>query len=254
MTRLILTCLINEYNEYFSQFLNENGDENINKFEQVNNNIFDEIISFQSIYFENGQDLINSFSNLLEKIKDKTNISNLDFLNFDKFQAPNCFISEIFETNLNFAKENNDILSQIKYLTYYNYVKNYSSNISGLNFILFLMNPTRNGIKGNDLKNISFQFATNSSEASNILFDQIIDFMKNNAMNIVNKSDLISSVQTELDNFKNISIEYNNSRNNLENSIKNIQLNFNTLNFDHAKQNYDPLSTYLSQFKYYDKR
>ena len=74
---------------------------------------------------------------------------------------------------------------------------------------------------------------------TDILFNQITDFMKNNALidsNKLNsfKTDLISSVQSELDKFRNICIEYNNSRNSLEETIKNITLNFKTINFDQA--------------------
>jgi len=104
---------------------------------------------------------------------------------------------------------------------------------------------------------MAFQFATNASEANEVMFGQITDYMKRNAMtDNVNtaKADLVSSVQSELDNFKNICTEYNKSRENLEASIKKVSLNFGSVNFDHAKSNYDPLATNLSHFRYFNNR
>jgi len=262
MTRLILTCLINEYNEYFAQFLNDqNGEDNIEKFESSNNDILDEIVSFQSIYYENQEDLINSFDSLIKAIQNQSGfgLSLLEILDLNSFQSPPCFIASALESNLNFAREAGNILDEIKYLTFYKFVTKYSSKISGISLVSFLMNPSRNGINGNLLKNVAFQFATNSSEASDVLFDQIAEYMKNNALvesNKLNsaKSDLVTSVQSELDNFKKICTQCNDSRNNLEEAIKRITLNFGNINFDHAKSNYDPLSTYLAQFRYYNNR
>lgn len=249
ITRLIITCLINEYKEYFAQFLNENGDKNIEQFENINNNILDEIISFQLIYFENQQDLINSYNSLTKKIQEivETNLSINDILNFDDdFEKPKCFISDIFETNLNLARDEKNILNEIKYLTYYNYINSFSSSISILNLLLFLINPT-----GDKMKNIAFNFAKSSSDSTDYLLNQIINKL---TIGNIDKSSLLSSIKTELDNFQNICTQFNNSRENFEQSLKKITLNFDNFNFDHAKTNYDPLSTYLAQFKYYDKR
>merc|ERR1712152_101068 len=130
-------------------------------------------------------------------------------------------------------------------------------NMSSVSLLTFLMNPSRNGISGNALKNMAFQFATNGSEATDAMFGQIASYMQKNALtDSANsaKSSLTTAVQTELDNFKNICTEYNKARNNLEQSLKGISLDFKSLNFDHAKSNYDPLNTYLSQFRYFNNR
>jgi len=258
MTRLMLTCLINEYDEFFGQFLNENGEENIEKFEEANNSVLDEVIAYQSAFYDNGDDLINSLNSLVNGIENKMDsVSVLDIVDLGAFKAPPCFIAAIFESNLALARESGSVLDQIKYLTFYNYVSKNAAKMSSVSLITFLMNPSRNGICGNSLKNMAFQFATNASEANDALFDQITDYMKKNALiDNVNtaKADLIGSVQSELDNFKNICTEYNKSRNNLEESLKKVSLNFGSVNFDHAKSNYDPLSTNLSHFRYFNNR
>merc|ERR1712154_141060 len=113
------------------------------------------------------------------------------------------------------------------------------------------------GISGSNLKNMAFQFATNTSDANDEMFGQTATYMQKNALSDnVNstKSSLMSAVQTELDNFKNICTEYNKSRNNLEESLKKVSLDFRSVNFDHAKSNYDPLATNLSVFRYYNNR
>merc|ERR1712187_673296 len=209
MTRLMLTCLISEYDEFFGQFLNDYGDENIAKFEEANNNILDEMVSYQSSCYENGEDLINCFNSLVKGIENKmdADVSLLDILDLSAFKAPPCFISALFESNLALARERGSMLDEIKYLTFYNYVSQNADKMSSVSLITFLMNPSRSGVSGDALKNMAFQFATNSSEASDALFDQVTDYMKKNALTEnVNtaKAELAASVQSELDNFRNI--------------------------------------------------
>jgi len=253
MTRLLLTCLVTEFREYFAQFLRENGDENISKFEEANNDILDEIISFQSIYYENQEDVRNSFQALMKSIEAEIGSFDLDMSQFEK---PPCFVAAMLESGLNAARESGNMLDEIKYLTHYNYVTRCSSNISGLKLALFLMAPSKHGVDGSLCKNMAYQFATDSSGANDVLFTQIMAHLKNNAL-ITNdelhsyRSDLMSKVQTELDNLRNVCVESNNSRNNLEAAIQQITLNFDALNFDHAKKNYDVLSTHLTQSRYF---
>merc|ERR1719384_1110252 len=259
MTRLALTCLITEYDEFFGQFLTENGDANIEKFEEANNSVLDEVVAYQASFYENGEDLAASFNSLVKGIENKMDVGVplLDIVNLDCFEAPPCFIAALFESNLTASRESGSILDQIKYLTYHNYVSQNAANLSSVSLITFLMNPSRNGISGSNLKNMAFQFATNTSDASDAMFGQIATYMQKNALSDnVNstKSSLMSAVQTELDNFKNICTEYNKSRNNLEESLKRVSLDFKSLNFDHAKSNYDPLNTYISQFRYFNNR
>ena len=62
------------------------------------------------------------------------------------------------------------------------------------------------------------------------------------------------SVETELEQWRTACGRYNASRNQLEAALQRLQFKFDGLNFDHAKSNYDPLSTYLAQFRYYNNR
>eukprot|EP01083_Nonionella_stella_P031492 86237_1 len=265
VTRLFLSCAISQFSPYFATFLNaQSGAENISAFESLNNDILDEIVSLKSVHNENSNDLVNSLNSLLNRIGDEignSDIASTVALEDCSFESPACFIASMIESSRDAAQSTGDILAEIKYLTLSKYLTKHSSEVSLISLVVFLMNPSRNGLNGEQLKQMAFHFSTNASDATDILLNQIAKVMKRNGSLDFDpnaqqsfKSALTVSLQTEFDNFKNICNEYNNSRTNLEQSIQNITLNFEKINFDHVQSIYDPLSTYLAQFRYYNNR
>eukprot|EP01084_Bolivina_argentea_P226687 382876_1 len=96
ITRLILICLINEYNEYFGQMLNDNsGDNDIEQFNNTNNDIADKIISYLNIYC--------SCQSLCKSIENECNF-NCKILDLNQVKSP---VNEITDSS-----GTNDILSE----------------------------------------------------------------------------------------------------------------------------------------------
>ena len=257
MSRLLMACLVAECPQYFGQFLNgHDGEENIARFETANNAALDEMVSHQSMLYEHQDDLVKSFQALKGAIDGQ--LSSAPHLDISRFPAAPCFVSQIMESALQSAKENGSILDEIKFSTFYKMISKYPSKIAGVSLMSFLMNPSRDGMDGNSLKNMAFGFSTDASGANEILFGQIAEGLvqsaKLDSASVSSfKSSLISSVDTELEQFRSACGQYNSTRNQLEAAIRKLQFKFEGINFDHAKSNYDPLSTYLANFRYFTK-
>jgi len=258
MTRLLLTCLMKEHSEYFGQFLNAfSGESNIEQFEAANNGVLDEAVSSLSLFYESQEDVSKALEALLKAVQSE--VSGEVALDFSAFTAPPCFVVGALDASYAAAKAEGDVLAQIRYSTLSKYVAANSQNMSGLSLLLFLMNPARNGVDGDSLKRMAFEFATNASGATETLFGQIVSAMQQRAQLEASeantfKSSLVSSVDSELEQLRSACGAFNSSRTKLEGAMQGLQLNFGGINFDHAKSNYDPLSTYLAQFRYYNNR
>jgi len=257
MTRLLLACLVVECPYYLGQFLNgHNGDDNITKFESANNDILDDIVSQQSLLYEHQDDLVQSLNALKAAMNGQ--ISGGVELDLSRFPAAPCFVAQMLESALKTAKENGSILEEIKLSTFHKVVTKYPSSMSALSLMCFLMNPSRDGMDGNALKNMAFAFSTDASSANEILFGQITERLlqtaKLEAASVSSfKASLISSVDAELEELRSACGRYNSTRSQLEAAIQRLQFKFEGINFDHAKSNYDPLSTYLANFRYFTK-
>jgi len=258
MTRLLLTCLIKSQSEYFGQFLNAfSGEANIEQFEADNNAVLDEAVSSLSLFYEAQEDVSKALEALLKAVQSE--VSGEVSLDFSAFAAPPCFVVGALDDSYAAAKERGDLLGQIRYSTLSKYVAGNADNISGLSLLVFLMNPARNGVDGDSLKRLAFQFATNASGATDTLFEQVVGAMQQRAQlesSAANafKSSLVSTVDSELEQLRSACGAFDTSRGKLETALCGLRLNFADINFDHAKSNYDPLSTYLAQFRYYNNR
>jgi len=259
MTRLLLACLVTECPNYLGQFLNgHNGEENIAEFESANNDILDDIVSHQSLLYEHQDDLVQSFNALKQAIDGQISGGVSIELDLSRFPAAPCFVAQMLESALMTAKESGSILDEIKFSTFHKMVTKYPSNISALSLMSFLMNPSRDGMDGNALKNMAFGFGSDASSANQILFGQITESLlqsaKLDAASVSSfQSSLISSVDAELEQFRSACGRYNSTRNQLEAAVQKLQFKFEGINFDHAKSNYDPLSTYLASFRYFTR-
>merc|ERR1719245_357004 len=257
MSRLMLACLVAECPQYFGQFLNgHDGEENIARFEAANNAALDEMVSHQSMLYEHQDDLVKSFNALKAAVEGQ--MSSVQHLDISRFPAAPCFVAQIMESALKAAKEGGSILDEIKFSTFHKMVTKHRSKVRGVSLMSFLMNPSRDGMDGDCLKNMAFAFATDASAANEVLFGQIAEGLVQSAKlesSAVSsfKSSMISSVDAELEQFRSACGRYNSTRNQLEAAIQKLQFKFEGINFDHAKSNYDPLSTYLANFRYFTK-
>lgn len=257
MTRLVLACLVAESPQYFGQFLNgHDGDGNIERFEAANNDILDEVVSHQSMLYEHHDDLVRSWQALRSAIDRE--LSDSVHLDLSRFPAAPCFVTRMMESALAAAKERGSILDEIKFSTFSKFVGRHSDRISAFALMSFLMNPSRDGVDGNDLKNMAFGFSTDSSAANEVLFGQITDGVVqrakvDSASSSSFKANLVSAVEAELEQFRSACSLYNGTRIELESAVERLQFRFEGVNFEHAKSNYDPLSTYLANFRYFTK-
>jgi len=257
MTRLLLTCLIKAQSEYFGQFLNAfSGDANIEQFESANNSVLDEAVSSLSLFYEAQEDVSKALEALMKGVESQAGAVSVDY---SAFAAPPCFVVGALEASRAAAEERGDLLGRIRYLTLSKYVAANSGDMSGLALLVFLMNPARNGIDGDSLKRVAFQFATNASGATDELLSQVVGAMQQRAQLEASgasafKSSLAASLDSELTQLRGACADFDSARTKLETALQGLQLNFGGINFDHAKSNYDPLSTYLAQFRYYNNR
>jgi len=258
MARLFVAVLVAECPGICSQFLNGfDGDQNIERFATLNNEALDAMVSAQSMLYESLEDLTQSVDALTAKIAGHLGVGSVA-LDLSVFPAAPSIFSKLMASALSAAKERGDILGEIRYSTFSRFVDRFQSKMAGLELASFLMNPSSGGMDGNALKNMAFAFATNESAATELLTDGLAARLQRDAELDADsvpafKSSLISAVSSEVERLRRACGEYNASRNELEGAMERVTVRFEGINFDHAQSNYDPLSMYLANFRYFTK-
>lgn len=255
LSRLFLSVAVSECPDYFGQFLNGlDGEDNIARFESANSAILDEAVTALSAQYEEQDHLLRALAALQTAVEGQ--VGSAVALNLSSFPAAPCWLTGLLEAATKEAEGRGSVVDQLRYLTYSKLVARCPSKVSGLRLLSFLLSPSRDGVDGEELKNAAFGVATDSAAANELLFGQIAEGMAQSARtDSVSsfKSSLSSAVEAELEQFRTACGRYNAARLQLEKVLQRVQFKFEELNFDHAKSNYDPLSTYLANFRYFTK-